>query len=548
MSDLEIFQAKIAQAWTPPPPPPRPVQIVTAREPQIVEVYNPANSKPRATTYQDLSSQPGIPQLHQAIDLSQPQVRGTQPLTPVGGDRGTRPLDPADAWLNDIPLPDLAPTEPAKPKRSAIELVNSARLKTDGTPPAPAANSSSDSSLGGLVGSLLGSVLGGDASALGGLVSNLLGGLFSSGKATADASADSRSEFAPYEDKNAALGELYREVEQQDPGHSWKKELESQLARGMVGLGEAQKLSAKEVQQARAILAAACQGATPEQVEVIHYQLESELSYGHIRAQDEHGRTGLDYLMDVVEADALSPQFAGTSQAEVVRQLLGNASHPGMITQGENTLDCALATMEAGFARTDKTDFLRVASELAIHGVATLKGGQDGPVAIDLSTMDPANQAGRRIVDFAMQSALRGLTGQTPDKGLTTAQADLVHDAIFGEGFTTFTGASILPAVMTLVSNPEFIDRLINGKGTDGKVTMRDNGVLHSMEVTRMRLDGVELWDPETDKVYRLPLDVFFTHVERIWLPSQYLGGLASTSSGPEAEGGGRVATSSARG
>ena len=137
---------------------------------------------------------------------------------------------------------------------------------------------------------------------------------------------------------------------------------------------------------------------------------------GNAYRPDADGAMVFDHLASFIRSP-LNAAFEKTGKPELARQLLERITSPEKTHQGQDTLDCTLATLEGELAFTRPADFARIAVGLITRGEATLTDGTSMPLA----TFDPATAGGRSLIDMAVQSSMGALAaGTTHWDGQTT--------------------------------------------------------------------------------------------------------------------------------
>ena len=272
---------------------------------------------------------------------------------------------------------------------------------------------------------------------------------------------------------------------------------------------------------------------------------------GHIYTPDASGKTVFDHLEQLLRGP-LAPEFAAVGKPELTRQLVERLAAPEAVQQGTDTLDCTLATLEAELAFLRPSDFTRMAVGLITRGSAPLADGSVMPAA----KLDPANQAGRNDLDFAMQSALGALaTGRDSWDSATpidAAASERLHEQTMGGDWTTLDTNQVFTFLMGLAFNPDagtILKDMRNDVGGLPKLTMRfDDGSLHSMVLVEAHWDRVGLWDPIGGKVTHMSPFDFANQFVRATAPAKWLGtGVGSTQTNVEAGEGGRTSRASTK-
>lgn len=264
-------------------------------------------------------------------------------------------------------------------------------------------------------------------------------------------------------------------------------------------------------------------------------------------------KTTLDRLDELTKAKLNGTIASLADKAAFARDLVHNLAHPETIGQGEGTLACAEATLEATLAYDQKADYARIAVQLATRGSASVPGhrSQDSEGAETVSDTEmalpsplpPENAAGRNPVSYAVQSAFREYVAakspveeygvvptafafgrkagpkesQRPDEGLTGKQVKLLYDGILGQNHTLVyanPGTDVTKALGKALQkikkdDPEEVI----------KVTMKNpDGSLHSIAVLDIGETGVSYWDPATRTIETLDAATFNAQVDRILL------------------------------
>ncbi len=312
-------------------------------------------------------------------------------------------------------------------------------------------------------------------------------------------------------------------------------------------------LSGEQKQAMNDFLSVASVGASPEQRETLAKDMELALEKDRLTETDASGKTTIDYLKEYTQS-ALNPGLGASSKGAVARDIIHLLAHPEATSQGLDTLDCAEATFEATLARQAPADFARIAVGLATKGEATIPGVPGGPQPdkLVLPAYDASKQAGRDPVSYAMQGAFAHYAGAGAiNEGLSAAQVEKLYEGVTGQQFMSFTPETLFQNLTTVLQNPTFLLNLISNhdkKADMGKVTIDNDGVLHSLAVEKVRLEGAYLFDPATGDRYTMPLDDFIQKAVRVTVPKRWFGeGVQDQTSAlfDEKEGGGRTATRS---
>ncbi|HEY9855806.1 MAG TPA: hypothetical protein V6D05_08735 [Stenomitos sp.] len=311
-------------------------------------------------------------------------------------------------------------------------------------------------------------------------------------------------------------------------------------------------LTSEQKQVMSDFLATASVGASPEQRQALAEDMELALKKDRLTAADTEGKTTLDYLKEYTQS-ALNPGLGTGSKGAVARDLIHLLAHPEATSQGQGTQDCAEATFEATLAKKQPADFARIAVGLATKGEASIPGVEGGPQPdrLTLPPYDAAQQAGRDPISFAMQGAFAHYAGAGAiDEGLTAAQVERLYGGVTGEGFISFTPETMVKNIVAVLQNPTFVANLFanhDNKNDIGKVTIDNGGVLHSLAVELIRLDGASLFDPNTGERFKMPLDEFLAKAVRVTVPKRWFGDDVSEETSAlfdQKEGGGRASVS----
>lgn len=308
-------------------------------------------------------------------------------------------------------------------------------------------------------------------------------------------------------------------------------------------------LTTEQKQVMNDFLAVASVGASPDQRQALAADMERALAKDQLTEKDSYGKTTLDYLKDYTQS-ALNPGLGASSKGAVARDLIHLLAHHEAASQGVDTQDCSEATLEATLAKKQPADFARIAVGLATKGEAAIPGaeGEPKPGKLVLPPYDAAKQAGRDPISFAMQGAFAQYAGAGAiNEGLTAAQVERMYEGVTGEQFMSFTPETMLENIGLMLQNPTFIANLFDNhddKNDIGKVTIDNGGVLHSLGVELIRLDGASLFDPNTGERFKMPLDEFLTKAVRVTVPKRWFGDNVSEEVSAlfdQKEGGGRA-------
>lgn len=310
---------------------------------------------------------------------------------------------------------------------------------------------------------------------------------------------------------------------------------------------EGVSLTAPQKQAINDFLAVASVGASPEQRATLAADMEQALVKKDLTAVDTYGKTTIDYLKEYTQS-ALTPELGASSKGAVGRDLVHLIAHPEATTQGQDTLDCAEATLEATMARSQPADFARIAVGLATKGEAVIPGVEGGPQPdrLVLPPYDASKQAGRDPISYAVQGAFARYAGAGAiNEGLTADQVEHMYGGVTGDEFVTFTPETMLKNVAAVLQNPTFVANLFadHSKKDIGKVTIDNDGVLHSLAVERIKLDGARLFDPNTGERFTMPLDEFLAKTVRATVPKRWFGENVTEETSAlfdQREGGGR--------
>lgn len=307
-------------------------------------------------------------------------------------------------------------------------------------------------------------------------------------------------------------------------------------------------LSAGQKQVMNDFLAVASVGASPEQRATLAADMELALSKNDLTEVDSYGKTTIDYLKEYAQSP-LNPGLGASSKGAVGRDLVHLIAHPEATTQGQDTLDCAEATFQSTLAKSQAADFARIAVGLATKGEAVIPGLEGGPQPdrLVLPPYDASKQAGRDPLSYAVQGALARYAGAGAiNEGLNADQVERMYGGVTGDEFVTFTPETMLKNIATMLQNPTFVANLFSNhdnKNDIGKVTIDNDGVLHSLAVELIRLDGASLFDPNTGERFKMPLDEFLAKAVRATVPKRWFGENVSEETSAlfdEKEGGGR--------
>lgn len=306
-------------------------------------------------------------------------------------------------------------------------------------------------------------------------------------------------------------------------------------------------------------------GASTEQINEAALGILSGLKKERFTAKDAFGQSTLDHLEQFNRNGLV---IRGEDKAAMGRDLLNALVHPETLTQGEDTLDCAEATLEATLAYSQPADYARIAVGLLTRGSASIPGppgssdrygedGQFGPGVLQLATA--GNSAGRDRLSFFMQRSFEAhvasrqdaenfwLAGQ--DTGLNAHQVKMLYDGIIGKEHMTIyanQGVDVTAAVEKALKDQ-------NTPSATVKVTMREGGMLHAKAVIGSSPEGLTLWDPATGKTENLSREEFNRQVARATLVGsaartgqwnwnrEYVENDSSQVVGGESEGGGRL-------
>lgn len=310
-------------------------------------------------------------------------------------------------------------------------------------------------------------------------------------------------------------------------------------------------LTAGQKQAMNDFLAVASVGASPEQRASLAADMERALVKRDLTAVDNYGKTTIDYLKEYAQS-ALNPGLGASSKGAVGRDLVHLIAHPEATTQGKDTLDCAEATFQSTLAKSQAADFARIAVGLATKGEAVIPGLEGGPQPdrLVLPPYDASKQAGRDPLSYAVQGALARYAGAGAiNEGLNADQVERMYGGVTGDEFVTFTPETMLKNVATMLANPSFLANLMGNhdgqnKNDIGKVTIDNDGVLHSLAVELIRLDGASLFDPNTGERFKMPLDEFLTKAVRATVPKRWFGENVTEETSAlfdQKEGGGRL-------
>lgn len=311
---------------------------------------------------------------------------------------------------------------------------------------------------------------------------------------------------------------------------------------------EGVSLTAPQKQVMTDFLAVASVGASPEQRATLAADMEHALVKRDLTAVDTYGKTTIDYLKEFTQS-ALNPGLGASSKGAVGRDLVHLIAHPEATTQGKDTLDCAEATFQSTLAKSQAADFARIAVGLATKGEAVIPGLEGGPQPdrLVLPPYDASKQAGRDPLSYAVQGALARYAGAGAiNEGLNADQVERMYGGVTGDEFVTFTPETMLKNIATMLQNPTFVANLFNNhenKNDIGKVTIDNDGVLHSLAVELIRLDGASLFDPNTGERFKMPLDEFLSKAVRATVPKRWFGENVTEETSAlfdQREGGGR--------
>jgi hypothetical protein len=289
------------------------------------------------------------------------------------------------------------------------------------------------------------------------------------------------------------------------------------------------ELSEADQKALTSFLETASEGLEPEAAEALSVQLSQMLNDGKLTATDSFGKRTVDYLSQFNGSGLVKSLGKETTKAEVARDLIKALAEPGKLTQGEGTLDCAEATLEATLAFTKPADYARIAVGLATRGYAPIPGtprthsdDYGGPDSLSLprsfeskgrSPLSALIQASfnekvqsRSDDDFAFHSFNRGSTG------LGANQVALLYDGILGKDHLTVyaqKGVDLSAALKFALGNAP--DSVV-------KVTMKSDTGLHGVAVTGVSDAGVDVWDPATGAITTMPKEEFNNLVVRATL------------------------------
>ncbi|MBO9541254.1 hypothetical protein J7643_11755 [bacterium] len=266
------------------------------------------------------------------------------------------------------------------------------------------------------------------------------------------------------------------------------------------------KLSAADQQTVQTLFDTASRSVDDTKLGEIEQDVQTLLESGKLSQNDTFGKSAVGYL-ETFNQSPLHDSLSGTSKAELAQDLLKALANPESVKQSQSLDDCAEATMEATLAYSHPADFVRISTELATKGEASIPGGPKGPNPDTLKLSTSGSRDGRSALGSMMQDSfgkhvtsifqgiLSAIVSLGGDKGLNANQVKSLYDGVLGTDHVTVfakKGENLLPTIQEELAKQ-------NTENPSVKVSMRNQeGYLHSMSVTGISGDSVSLWDPRS--------------------------------------------------